>query len=371
MKIKPVMVILFAGTMLFCGLQAAQAKPLIQVGILLDTSNSMDGLIDQAKTQLWKIVNELALSKQNGESPELQVALYEYGNDSLPQNQGYIRRVVELTTDLDKISEELFKLTTNGGSEYCGEVIDRAAGELSWSKDPGVYKVIFIAGNEEFTQGSVDYRVSCKKAVSKGIVINTIFCGSLEEGANTGWKDGALLADGNYANIDQNLVTVYIEAPQDKEIAELGKQLNETYIPYGAEGAASKTRQEAQDVNAESANEEAFIQRNLAKANAQYDNSGWDLVDAVNNKEVQLDKVDKKDLPPEMQKMSLSERKAYITKMNNKREDLKARMTRLNKERRAYIDEQMKNRAEDNSLGNAMLDTLRTQAEKNGFDFEK
>ncbi len=371
MRAKSLMLIIFTGVMLLFSLQAASAKALIQVAILLDTSNSMDGLIDQAKTQLWKIVNELALSKKNGESPELQVSLYEYGNDSLPQNQDYVRRVEELTTDLDKISEQLFNLTTNGGSEYCGAVIDRATRELAWSKDPGVYKVIFIAGNEAFTQGGVSYKESCKKAIGKGIIINTIFCGGFDEGAKTGWKDGALLADGNYANIDQNLVTVYIEAPQDKEIAEIGKQLNDTYVPYGAEGEVSKERQEAQDANAGAASEEAFIQRNMAKANAQYKNSEWDLVDAINNKEVDLEKIDKKDLPPKMRNMSLSERKAYIASMNKKRENLKNRMAQLNKDRRAYIDEQMKNRAEDNSLGNAMLDTLRTQAEKSGFDFKE
>jgi hypothetical protein len=35
----------------------------IMLALLLDTSNSMDGLIDQAKSQLWKIVNELASCK--------------------------------------------------------------------------------------------------------------------------------------------------------------------------------------------------------------------------------------------------------------------------------------------------------------------
>ena len=30
-------------------------KRLVQMAILLDTSNSMDGLIEQAKSQLWKI----------------------------------------------------------------------------------------------------------------------------------------------------------------------------------------------------------------------------------------------------------------------------------------------------------------------------
>ncbi len=40
--------------------QKDRKAPLIQLAILLDTSNSMDGLIAQAKTQLWQIVNELA-----------------------------------------------------------------------------------------------------------------------------------------------------------------------------------------------------------------------------------------------------------------------------------------------------------------------
>jgi hypothetical protein len=35
----------------------------IMLALLIDTSNSMDGLIDQAKSQLWKIVNELASAK--------------------------------------------------------------------------------------------------------------------------------------------------------------------------------------------------------------------------------------------------------------------------------------------------------------------
>ena len=63
---------------------AVQKKPVIQLCILLDTSNSMDGLIDQARTQLWRVVNQFATAKRDGRSPELQVALYEYGNDGLP-----------------------------------------------------------------------------------------------------------------------------------------------------------------------------------------------------------------------------------------------------------------------------------------------
>ncbi len=155
----------------------AEAAPVVQIAILLDTSGSMQGLIEQAKGQLWKIVNEFINARQNGKRPELEVALFEYGKDTLPAGTGYIRLIAPLTNDLDKISEELFKLTTSGGDEYCGWVIRDAVERLVWSTSPDAFKAIFIAGNEPFTQGPVDYAKSCKSAIEKGIIVNTIHCG--------------------------------------------------------------------------------------------------------------------------------------------------------------------------------------------------
>ncbi len=39
-------------------------KPLVQIAILLDTSGSMSGLINQARAQLWSIVNEFIFAKR-------------------------------------------------------------------------------------------------------------------------------------------------------------------------------------------------------------------------------------------------------------------------------------------------------------------
>ena len=92
-----------------------EVAPKIQVAILLDTSNSMDGLINQARTQLWKIVNEFTIIRLGGKTPKLEVALYEYGNNGLPAQESFLRMVVPLTGDLDKVSEAMFALKTNGG----------------------------------------------------------------------------------------------------------------------------------------------------------------------------------------------------------------------------------------------------------------
>jgi hypothetical protein len=348
----------------------AQENELIQMAILLDTSSSMDGLIEQAKSQLWKIVNELALARKNGKSPKLEVALYEYGKSSIPSSEGYIRMITSLTTDLDRVSEELFKLRTNGGDEYCGRVIRAATEGLKWSINSRDLKVIFIAGNEPFTQGEVDYRVSVREAISKGIIVNTIFCGNYQEGVNTGWKHGAELADGRYMNIDQNQKIIHIEAPQDEEIIRLGRELNKTYIAYGRKGKVNKERQKKQDLNAAEMNEETLIQRTAAKASKHYINSGWDLVDAVQTEKVAIESLRDEDLPDEMKKMSKKERSAYINKTIEKRRHLQKRINQLDRERRKYIDGEMRKSSDQNTLDAAIIKTIQEQALRKEYRFE-
>ncbi len=347
------------------------AKAVVQMAILLDTSGSMEGLIEQAKTQLWKIVNEMALAKKGNENPRLEVALYEYGKDAIPASEGYLRMIVPLSEDLDRISEELFKLTTNGGSEYCGKVIQSATNGLNWSKSNDDFKVIFIAGNEPFTQGDVDYKIACKSAISKGIIVNTIHCGDYQTGVSTAWKDGADLADGKYMNIDQNLKIVHIPAPQDQKIIELGNELNTTYVAYGQEGSARKERQAMQDKNASTASEEAMVQRAAAKSTTHYKNVAWDLVDAEKEGKIKIEDIKDEDLPEEMKKMSKQERKEYIEKLKKKRTAIQGKIQQLKKERDQYVAGKRKAMTGDKTLDAAMLEAIRDQAEQKNYKFEK
>lgn len=205
-------------------------KNTIKVALLLDTSNSMDGLINQAKTQLWEIVNELSYAKCGKEEPNLQIALYEYGNDNLSSREGYIRQVIGFTEDLDDISEKLFALKTNGGNEFCGEVIKTSLKQLAWGKNKDDLKLIFIAGNEPFTQGKIRYEDAAAQANEQGVVVNTIFCGNYQTGIHGQWQNGARLTNGDYMAIDHNESIVHIASPYDAEIIILNKKLNKTYV---------------------------------------------------------------------------------------------------------------------------------------------
>jgi hypothetical protein len=346
-------------------------RPIVQLAILLDTSNSMDGLIAQAKTQLWQIVNEFITAKRNGVRPELQVALYQYGTPSLGAQNGYIRQVLPLTDDLDKVSDELNKLTTNGGDEYCGWVIQRATAELAWSPRNEDYKAIFIAGNEPFSQGSVDYRQACKAAIAKGILVNTIHCGMESSGEDAGWREGATLADGRFLQIDHNRQVVQVQAPQDKQIADLGAQLNKTYVPFGQNGAKGQENQSLQDANSAKLSSANVAQRAQAKASTFYRNESWDLVDAVTTGKVKLSDVKKDELPAEMQKMTEVEQQAHVETQAKRRAEIQKQINDLGEQRKQYVAEEEKKQAQAPAaeLGNAMRDAIREEATKAGYKF--
>jgi hypothetical protein len=349
--------------------QVKEKGPLVQLAILLDTSNSMDGLIEQAKSQLWRIVNELSLARKGGQSPRLEVALYEYGNSDLESSHGYIRRVSPLTRDLDLISEQLFGLKTNGGLEYCGWVIQAAADELSWSKIDGDLKLIFIAGNEEFTQGQVDYKQACGRARNKEVAVNTIFCGSLEEGARTGWKDGAELTGGKYSHIDQEQKPLAVEAPQDEAIAELNRELNNTFLAWGGSDRKGKERQMEQDRNASAYSSQMLTERTMAKTSAQY-TAEWDLVDAVRSGKVNIDNIADSQLPKVLREKTAKAKRDYIDQLYKKRTETGEKIRKLYLERQQYVASKLGGQASDKTLDYAVIQSVREQAKAKGFSFE-
>jgi hypothetical protein len=341
----------------------------IMLALLLDTSNSMDGLIDQAKSQLWRIVNELASARcGDGARPGIRIALYEYGNDGLPSSEGYIRMVNPLTDDLDVISEKLFSLTTNGGNEFCGQVIRTSLHQLNWSASPRDLKMIFIAGNEPFTQGQVHYTEACALAREKGVIVNTIFCGGFNEGVRTNWKAGADLTGGTYMSIEQNRKTVYIPTPYDARIDALNDQLNRTYLFYGSQGKHKKELQSAQDENAASYGQSNKVERAISKSSHAYKNSGWDLVDAAKENEKVITETKPEQLPDEMKTMTIEQRKAYVKEKSDERARIQKEIGELSRKRQEYISTQAPKQGDTSSLDKALMDAIRKQAKTKGLD---
>jgi hypothetical protein len=350
---------------------AAHSAPRVQIALLLDTSSSMDGLIDQARRQLWTVVNTFAKARRGSQLAQLEIALYEYGKSSLPAEGGFIRQIVPFTTDLDKVSEELFSLKTNGGEEYCGKAIQQATRNLEWSKSKGDLKLIYIAGNEPFTQGPVSYQTAIADAKERGITVNTIHCGSAQEGSSTGWAAAAKFAQGQALNIDQNRAVAYIAAPQDDELARLGTELNKTYLGYGSTGAAAKMRQEAQDKNASNFAGSAAT-RAVSKASRAYDNSGWDLVDGKKKGKVKLEQMKDEELPTELKGKSVAEREAIVEAKAKERAEIQSRIQKLQAEREKFLAQKQQAAAAEgaDTLDKAIIESATKAAAAQGMALE-
>ena len=343
-------------------------NPSIKVALLLDTSNSMDGLIDQAKAQLWEIVNELSYAKCHEQSPNLKIALYEYGNDNLNADEGYLRQVIAFSDDLDEISKSLFSLTTNGGNEYCGKVIKTALNQLDWGENKNDLKLIFIAGNEPYTQGNVSYKDASKMAHQQDVTVNTIFCGEYQQGISGFWKDGADLTHGDYMAINHNKATVHIASPYDDKILELNEKLNKTYVAYGSMGRKKMELQAEQDTNARSYNKANAVSRTVSKSSRLYKNSTWDLVDAEKETNFSYEDLDEKQLPKELKGKSKEEIKSYVQTKRTEREKLQKDIAELNIKRKKFIAQ--KNSDKNNGLESAMVNAIKTQAKKKNYLWE-
>jgi len=347
-------------------------QSLIQLAILLDTSSSMDGLINQTREQIWQVVNQFAKSKKDGITPVLQVAVYEYGNNALDPKTGYIRQVTGLTTELDAVSAALFSLTTNGGEEYCGYVIREAGRDLEWSTSEDAIKLIFIAGNEPFNQGPVAFEAAIQEAKQKGITVNTIHAGELSVGNNSGWRNGALLAGGEFMNINHNHVVAHIDAPQDQQLLTLNQKLNQTYIPYGTVGAEKAKRQTLMDEKNRKVSQGLMSKRVISKASKLYRNESWDLVDAAEQGAVDLDKLSNKQLPKTMEKMSKAEQKAYIAKKSKERKQIQEEIGRLSLQREVYVKEQQRKaeKKDTKTMDQALTSAVLKQGKAKGYVFE-
>jgi hypothetical protein len=346
-----------------------KSKRKIQLVILFDTSSSMDGLLNQAKSRLWEIVNESGALRYHGEIPSLEIAMYDYGNSGI-QNSLFVRKQLEFTSDLDLVSQKLFALKTSGGEEYCGAVISDALNKLQWSSDPRDLKMIYIAGNEPFNQGPMNYQEVCAIAKKKEVLVNTIYCGDHLQGIRELWKDGAIGTKGDYFNIDANREVVFIPTPYDDQINDFSMKINRTYVQYNSIGEGRMQLQESQDANASRLNSSVAAKRAKAKISMNYTNSSWDLVDAYLADSTVIETLEYKFLPKELRDKTDTELHLFVKMKLKERKDIQREIAELTLKREAFIQKKKHemNSDEEDDLGTAINNSILNKAISLGFD---
>ncbi len=343
----------------------------IDVVICLDTSGSMEGLINSARAKLWDIVNEYSRVKP---TPRLRVGLLTYGSpQGSSAHRGWIIRQSDLTTDLDGVYAKLMALSTSGGDEYVGWVLHEAVERMNWSSDPRAVKMLFVAGNESADQAMErhNFRYVAERARGRGMIINSIYAGGHEQGRREAWDQVAIHGGGCYSAIDMARGVAQIGTPFDAELLRLNNELNATYLPYGEEGRVARANQLAQDKNAESLGQHTAASRARVKGGAAYENSHWDLVDAVAQRKVEVEALPAAALPESLRDVAPAERAARVEQMRGQRAEVQRRIQDVGRQRDAFLEEARQQQGgEAAGLDDAIRVALRKQLEAQGFRHE-
>jgi hypothetical protein len=343
-------------------------NPKIQVALLLDVSNSMDGLIDQAKAELWSMVDILRKVKCNEAMPKIEIALYEYGREENDPKHGYIKQINAFTNDLDILYANLMGLSTHGGEEYCGYVMFTSLIQLNWDTSSASYKTIFIAGNESFLQGDIPFTKACAEAKRMGVIVNTIYCGEKNKGISENWNLGAECGNGSFSNIDQDAKQLIIPTPYDTSLFTLNKKLNGTYIPYGIGGMESFRIMGTPDTTpVYDANDPAKIARYTVRADKNvYYNPQWDLIDAMDKDSSIINTVELKTLPDSLKTKSRNQLREIIINKTTERRTIQKQIQELRIKQDKYktVKKEEMKLVEPQTLGTEMAKILKQQLER-------
>lgn len=372
----------------------------VEVVFCIDTTGSMGGLIAGAQAKIWSIVNGIVSGKP---TPQIKVGLVAYRD----KGDAYVTQVTDLTSDLDSVHQKLFGFKAEGGGdapEHVNQALDDAVNKISWSpKSEKVYRTIFLVGDApphmDYTD-DVKYPESCKAAVLKDIVINTVCCGNDRQTAQI-WNDIAQKSEGQYTAIRQDGGVQVVATPFDTEMAVLSGKLIET----GVFGGGASLRREAEQAKQLALKEadEAATAKDAKKAAVAADRGEYrarvsdaaakapaaaapeslasmgmnkavgkaDLVGAFErDKEKALSGLKNEELPDEMQKMTDGERKEYLAKKAAERDEIRKKIDELSKKRAEFIQEEQKKRGVDKGFDGVVLKMLQEQGAKKGIEYK-
>lgn len=163
----------------------------VQVVLALDASGSMDRLFLAVADSLEELLRTLAECRVNGQKASVNVGIVVYGH-SLGDGAPY--ELTPFSLELENMRDKVRSVNCDGVYENCGEAVDFAVKHYPWNKRRRrqLLKVLFIAGNESFDQGSVNYRDAMAAAREQGIIVNTIHCGE----PNPEWSSAARMGGG-------------------------------------------------------------------------------------------------------------------------------------------------------------------------------
>ncbi len=351
-----------------------QSAARVEVVFVLDTTSSMSGLIEAAKEKIWSIATTLASAQQ---APKISMGLIAFRD----RGDTFVTRVSDLSEDLDSMYATLMDFHAEGGGdtpESVNQALYDAIHNISWSQDPGTYRVVFLVGDSPphmDYQDEVQYPVTLENAGRKGIVVNAIQSGPNHR-TTLKWRQIARLGNGNYFKVDQAGSTVAIETPFDHKLADISRKLDDTRLYYGSKQDKEKQRRKVEATN--KLHSSSSITSRARRATFNASKSGrtnllgkGELIDDVSSGRVDLSAMDRDELPASLQDMSPDEQKTIVDETAGRRKKLEHEIIELTEQRSAYIKQKVEEQGGAvDSLDEKIYSAVREQAARLGLEYE-
>ncbi len=348
---------------------SANAKPVVEVAFVLDTTGSMASLIEGAKRKIWSIATAIVDANPDAEIRMGLVAYRDIGDE-------YVTKRFELTTDIQDLYANLLELKARGGGDWpesVNEALHEAVAKFSWTSGNEHCRIVFLVGDApphmDYAQ-DMKYPQVLALAKQKDILVNAVQAGGARDTERV-WREIAQMGGGKYIPIPQDGgKIVVIETPYDIEIIELQRELNGTVIPYGPRSQRSSIERKTGGMFAPSAaapDMASYLNKRAKTASAAEAVTGaGDLVADVVAGRQKLSSLNDDDLPDAFRNMTTAEREVAIGKQMSQRKALNDKMSALVKKRDQFVTEKRKTEPArtGDSFDRAVEDTLRSQIKR-------
>ena len=320
--------------------QPIQARRTIELMFVLDTTGSMGGMLEGAKTRIWGIVNDL-LQRQGTAGTTIRVGLVAYRD----RGDAYVTRITPLSANLDAVYSQLMSFRPEGGGDTPEDVRSAMADAVragGWSRPgPRTSQVLFLVGDAppQAYRNVASTVATASAARQRGIIVNAIQCGA-DPDTTDAWHDVAQHGGGEYFAIAQDGGVDAIVTPYDQPLAELGQQMGGTYMAYGADRRAKQSSQMAMETRvAAAAPPAAVAERAVNKA---LNDRAYDESDLVQKAEAgaRVATVAEAELPEALRALPAAQRQAALDRAVAERKTLKAKILALSKQREQYLAQQ-------------------------------
>jgi len=172
-------------------------SPRLDVVFCVDTTGSMSDEIEVVKRKMREIVANVAAGEPK---PDVRFGLVIYRD----RGDEYVTKRYPLTRDIDQVVGWINDMVANGGHDYpesVNEALHVAVNEMEWDPAPDVGRLIFLIGDAPphlDYEKDYDYREESRRALERGITIDTIGCSGLKEKDQPVFEEIAGLALGTF-----------------------------------------------------------------------------------------------------------------------------------------------------------------------------